>query len=83
MECSSDINNFRCLLPKVDFRIFCFELETLLSMLVKLCSSFFEKNDFEQECSVLFSSKKSTYFLIGPLYLNCNSLLLLPSNEFG
>ena len=59
--------SFRCLLPKADFRIFYFELKTLLNKLVILCSSFFfQKNDFEQKCRVLFSSKKSTYFLTGP-----------------
>ena len=65
-EFPSDIINFRCLLLKADFRIFYFELETLLNKLVKLCSYFFVKNNFKQECSVLFSSEKSTYFLTGP-----------------
>ena len=43
-ERPSDIFNFRCSLPKADFRFFYFKLETLLNKLVKLCSSpFLEK----------------------------------------
>ena len=37
------IVNFRCLLPKTEFIIFYFELETLLTKLLKQCSSFFQK----------------------------------------
>ena len=51
-DCSSDIINFRCLLLKADFRIFCFELEILLNELVKVCSYIFQKNKFEQKCRV-------------------------------
>ena len=40
-ERTSDIISFKCLLPKADFIIFYFELETLLNKLVELCSSFF------------------------------------------
>ena len=36
-------HNFRCLLPKADFRFFYFDLESLLNKLVKLCSSFFSE----------------------------------------
>ena len=54
-ERPSNIINFRCLLPKADFRIFYFQLQTLLNRLVKLCSSFIQKNNFEQKCSVIFS----------------------------
>ena len=42
---------------KADFRIFCFELETVLNKLVKLCSSFFQKNDFEQNSVFCFIKK--------------------------
>ena len=34
-ERPSDIINFRCLLPKADFRTFYFEFETLLNKLIK------------------------------------------------
>ena len=61
-ERPSDIINFRCLLPKVFFRVFCFELENLLNKLVKL-----SKANLEQKYSVLFSSKESTYFPTGSL----------------
>ena len=67
-ECPSNINNFRCLLLKADFRIFYFGLETLLNKLIKLrVIIFFQKKNFEQKRSVSFSSKKSTYFLTGPV----------------
>ena len=49
-ECLSDIINFRCLLLKADYGIFYFELETLLNKLVKPCSYFFQKYDFERKC---------------------------------
>ena len=55
----SDIINSRCLLPKTDFIIFYFELETLLNQVVKLCSSFFQKNNFEQKCRVFYFHQKS------------------------
>ena len=42
-KCPSDIISFRCLLLKADFRIFYFELETLLNILVQLCGYFFQK----------------------------------------
>ena len=64
---SSDIISFRCLLPKAGFRIFYFELETLLNKLIKLSSSFFQKNNFKQKCRGLyFHEKKSTDFPTGP-----------------
>ena len=53
------------MLLKADFRIFYFELKTLLNKLVKLCGYFFPKNNFEQKWRVLISSKRSTYFLTG------------------
>ena len=59
-ECPSDIISFRCLLPKANFKIFYFELETLLNKLVKLrSSSFFQKNNFEQKCRVFYFHQKS------------------------
>ena len=48
-ECPADIINFRSLLLKANFRIFYFELETLLNKLVKLRSYFLQKNNFEQK----------------------------------
>ena len=67
-ECPSDIINLRCLLLKAYFIFFFyFELETLLNKLVKLCSYFFQKNNFEQKCKVFcFHQKKSICFLTGP-----------------
>ena len=38
--------------------MFYFELETLLNELVKLCSSFSQKNDFEQKCRVFYFLQK-------------------------
>ena len=58
-ERPSDVINFRCLLAKADFRYFNFELETLLNNLVKLCSSFCQKNNFEQKWRVVYFHKKS------------------------
>ena len=54
-ERPSDIINFRCLLPKADFRTFYFEFKTLLNKLIKLCYSF----KFEQKCSVFYFHQKS------------------------
>ena len=59
-ECPSNIINFRCLLLKADFRIFYFELETLLNKLVKLCGY------FGYECFI--SIKKVNLFSNRPLY---------------
>ena len=61
-ECPSDIINFRCLLLKADFRIFYFELESLLNKLVKLCSYFFQKifSDGNAECFIFI--KKANLF---------------------
>ena len=58
-KCLSDIINFRCLLLKAEFRIFHFELETLLDKLVKLGSYFFQNNDFDQKCKVFYFHPKS------------------------
>ena len=58
-EWLSDIINFRCLLLKADFIIFYFELKTLPNKLVKLCNNFFQKNNFEQKCRVLYFHQKS------------------------
>ena len=38
---------------------FYFQLETLLNKLVKLCSSFFQKNYFEQKCRVFSFHQKN------------------------
>ena len=70
-KCPSDIPNFRCLLLKADFRIFCFGLETLLNKLVKLCSCFFRKIILNKtaECFIfikkvnLFSNRPKNYLL--------------------
>ena len=58
-ECPSDTINLRCLLLKADFRIFHFELETVLNALVQLSSYFFQKNNFEQKCRVFYFHQKS------------------------
>ena len=47
------------MLLKAEVRIICFELETLLNKLVKLCNCFFQKNNFEQKCKVFYFHKKS------------------------
>ena len=58
-ERPSDIINFGCLLPKLDFRIFYFELETLPNKFVKLYSCFFYKNNLEQKYRVFYFHQKS------------------------
>ena len=57
---SSDIINFRCFLPKTDFSIFYFELETLPDKLVKLCSPFFRKITLNKnaECFIFIQKVK-------------------------
>ena len=44
------------MLPKADFY---FELETLLNKLVKLCRSFFQKNNFERKRRASYFYQKS------------------------
>ena len=63
-ECPSNIINFTCLLLKADFRIFYFELETLLNKLVKLCDY------FGYECFI--SIKKVNLFSNRPFTLSEN-----------
>ena len=60
--CSCDIINFRCFLLKADFTIFYFELKTLLNKILKLCSYFFQKNNFEQKSRVIYFHQKSQPF---------------------
>ena len=57
-ECPSDAINFRCFLLKADFRIFYFELETLLNKLVKLCDYFFRKIFLNKNAECLIFIKK-------------------------
>ena len=57
-------------LPKADFRIFCFELETFLNKHVKTCSPFFQKNNFEQKCKVFCFHRKSQPIFNQALKLN-------------
>ena len=59
MSIRHDIINFICLLLKADFRICYFESETLLNKLVKLCSYFFQKNNFDQKWRVFYFHQKS------------------------
>ena len=59
--------NFRCLLQKTDFRIFYFELETLLNKLVKYVVICLREKNLNQNTECLIFIKKvngirSTYF---------------------
>ena len=58
-ESPSNIINFKCLLPKGDFRIFYLALETLVNKLVKRSGPFFRKNYFEQKYKVFYFHQKS------------------------